>query len=79
MHLGDSSLSSILSAFAELLGQLLADFIQKVLIGYAEHAMALKKKPFVCNHCGNDEEFSWWRSNSLEDKAREADKDTCLL
>lgn len=59
VHLPDSSLSSILAAFAELLPRLLADFIQKVLVGFGEHVMAFKKKPFVCGSCGNDREFTW--------------------
>lgn len=59
VRLRDSKLVSILAAFAELLGELLSDFIQKVLIGYAEHWMGVKKKPFVCDRCGNDEEFIW--------------------
>lgn len=58
VHLKDSSLSSILAAFAELLPQILTDFIQKVLVGFGEHVMALKKKPFSCG-CGNDCEFTW--------------------
>lgn len=59
VHLKDSSLSSILAAFAELLPQLLTDFFQKVLVGFGEHAMGLKKKPFACACCGNDREFTW--------------------
>ena len=58
VHLKDGSLSSILAAFAELLPQLLTDFFQKVLVGFGEHVMALKKKPFACS-CGNDREFTW--------------------
>jgi transposase-like protein len=58
VHLKDSSLSSILAAFAELLPQILTDFIQKVLVGFGEHVMAFKKKPFACE-CGNDREFTW--------------------
>jgi hypothetical protein len=58
VHLKDSSLSSILAAFAELLPQILTDFIQKVLVGFGEHVMTLKKKPFACT-CGNDREFTW--------------------
>lgn len=58
VHLKDSSISSILAAFAELLPQLLTDFFQKVLVGFGEHVMALKKKPFACS-CGNDREFTW--------------------
>ena len=59
MHLKVSTISSILAAFAELLPQLLADFFQKVLVGFGEHAMTLRKKPFACVCCGNDEDFTW--------------------
>ncbi len=59
VRLKDSTFSSILAAFAELLPQLLTDFIQKVLVGFGEHAMVLKKKPFACGCCGNDEHFTW--------------------
>ena len=41
VRLKDSTLSSILAAFAELLTQMLTDFIQKVLIGFGEHWMRL--------------------------------------
>lgn len=58
VYLKDSSLMSILAAFAVLLPQLLTDFIQKVLVGFGEYAMALKRKPFACL-CGNDEGFTW--------------------
>jgi hypothetical protein len=59
VRLKDCTIASILAAYAELLPQLLADFFQKVLIGYGEHAMALKRKPFACGCCGNDEDFTW--------------------
>jgi hypothetical protein len=59
VHLKDSSLSTILAAFGKLLPQLLADFFQKVLVGFGEHVMAFKKKPFACGCCGNDREFTW--------------------
>lgn len=59
VRLKDSSLSTILAAFAELMGELLRDFIQKVLLGFAEEAMEQKKKPFACKKCGNEEEFKW--------------------
>lgn len=57
-HLEDSSLSSILVAFGKLLPLLLTDFIQKVLLGFGEHMMAQKEKPFGCS-CGNNREFIW--------------------
>lgn len=58
VRLKDSRISTILAAFASLLPQLLRDFFQKVLVGFGEYAMALKKKPFACN-CGNDVDFIW--------------------
>jgi hypothetical protein len=59
VHLKDSSLSTILAAFAKLLPHLLTDFFQKVLVGFGEHVMAYQKKPFACAKCGNDGEFTW--------------------
>ncbi|MBW2738948.1 MAG: hypothetical protein JRE64_08885 [Deltaproteobacteria bacterium] len=58
VHLKDSRISTILAGFAALLPQLLMDFFQKVLVGFGEYAMALKKKPFTCK-CGNDADFIW--------------------
>ncbi len=58
VHLEDSSLSSILAAFAELLPLILTDFIQKVLLGFGEHMMAQKEKPIACG-CGNNRDFIW--------------------
>jgi len=58
VRLKDSRLSSILAAFAALLPRLLMDFFQKMLVGFGEYAMALKKKPFSCK-CGNDADFTW--------------------
>lgn len=51
-------LSTIILAFSKLLPQMLADFFQKVLVGFGEYAMSQTKKPFACT-CGNDEEFIW--------------------
>jgi hypothetical protein len=50
-------LSSLLTTFTALLPTLLADFIQKALVGYGELLMVRKKKPFSCGQCGNDEHF----------------------
>lgn len=68
VQMRDSRLSSILAAFSELLSQLLRDFIQKVLVGYGEYAMTLKKKPFACSCCGNAEEFTWKTKHGKETK-----------
>lgn len=59
VHLKDGSLTTILSAFCRFLPKILADYIQKVLIGLGEYAMNLKKKPFSCDCCCNDENFIW--------------------
>lgn len=68
VQLKDSTLSSILAAFSELLLQLLRDFIQKVIVGYGEYVMTLKKKPFACSCCGNDEKFIWKTKHGKETK-----------
>ena len=57
--LQDSDFSSIMKAFLMLLPQLLEDFFQKVLVGFGEYEMGLKKKSFACKSCGNDTEFVW--------------------
>jgi hypothetical protein len=58
VHLKDSQITTILAAFGVLLPQLLADFFQKVIVGFGEYSMALKTKPFTCK-CGNKTEFKW--------------------
>jgi len=59
VDLSSSDFSSIMRAFLMLLPQLLEDFFQKVLVGFAEYEMGLRKKSFVCTACGNDTEFIW--------------------
>ena len=59
VHLQGSDFSSIMKAFVLLLPKLLEDFFQKVLVGFGEYEMSLKKKSFVCKCCGNDTEFRW--------------------
>jgi hypothetical protein len=54
-----SDFASIMKAFLMLLPQLLEDFFQKVLVGFGEYEMGLKKKSFACRCCGNDTEFVW--------------------
>jgi hypothetical protein len=51
-----------------LLPEILADFIQKVLTGIGEHAMSLKRKPFCCDKCGNNEELIWKTRHGKETK-----------
>ena len=48
-----------MKAFLMLLPQLLEDFFQKVLVGFGEYEMGLKKKSFACKCCGNDTKFVW--------------------
>jgi hypothetical protein len=59
VDLQHSDFSSIMKAFLMLLPQLLEDFFQKVLVGFGEYEMGLKKKSFACKGCGNDTEFVW--------------------
>jgi len=59
VNLASSDFSSIMKAFLMLLPQMLEDFFQKVLIGFGEYEMGLKKKSFACKHCGNNREFTW--------------------
>jgi hypothetical protein len=48
LTLPDVRLSTLLAAFTFLLPKILADFIQKALVGYGELLMARRKKPFPC-------------------------------
>ena len=57
--LTSSDFAAIMKVFLLLLPQFLEDFFQKVLVGFAEYAMALSKKPFACTCCGNDTDFVW--------------------
>ncbi len=59
VDLSSSKFSSIMKAFLVLLPQMLEDFFQKVLVGFAEYEMGLRKKSFGCTACGNDTEFIW--------------------
>jgi hypothetical protein len=68
VQLKDGTLSSILAAFTEILSQLLTDFFQRVLVGYGEYVMTLRKKPFSCKCCGNDEKFTWKTKHGKETK-----------
>ncbi|MCK5508094.1 MAG: hypothetical protein KAI50_06205, partial [Desulfobacterales bacterium] len=67
VHLKNSRISTILACFAVLLPQLLIDFFQKVLVGFGEYAMALKKKPFACK-CGNEAAFIWKTRHGMKTK-----------
>ncbi|OQY98044.1 MAG: hypothetical protein B6D35_13080, partial [Candidatus Brocadia sp. UTAMX2] len=41
------------------LPEILRDFIQKIVVGFGESAMARSRKPFCCDECGNDKGFIW--------------------
>lgn len=68
LHFKDSKLRTILAVFSEVLPQILAEFIQSVLIGFGEHAMSIPRKPFCCARCGNDKEFIWKSRHGRETK-----------
>lgn len=59
VNLQSSDFSSIMKAFLMLLPHLLEDFFQKVLVGFGEYEMGLKKKSFACKCCDNDSDFVW--------------------
>jgi len=54
-----SDFSSIMKAFLLVLPDLLVDFFQKVLVGFAEYEMGLEEKSFSCDNCDNATEFIW--------------------
>lgn len=57
--LASSDFTTIMKAFLLLLPQLLEDFFQKVLVGFAEYEMSLPQKSFACTCCGNNSDFVW--------------------
>ena len=59
VELKDGSLESILKAFCKILPEILRDFIQKIVVGFGESAMARSRKPFCYDECGNDKGFIW--------------------
>jgi len=59
VNLQHSDYSSIMKVFLMLLPRLLEDFFHKVLVGFGEYEMGLKKKNFSCKCCGNDTDFVW--------------------
>ena len=68
VELKDGSLESILKAFCKILPEILRDFIQKIVVGFGESAMAQSRKPFCCDECGNDKEFIWKTRHGKETK-----------
>ena len=59
IDISEPTLKAITQAYLQILPMLLGDFFQAVLRTFAEHFMALSKKPFFCERCGNEEEFVW--------------------
>jgi hypothetical protein len=57
--LSSCEFTAIMKAFLLLLPQLLEDFFQTVLVGFAEYEMALPNKSFACTRCGNRTDFVW--------------------
>lgn len=58
ISIDSSSIQAIMKAFSKLLPLLLKDFMQKILLGFAEFYMSQERKPFECP-CGNAEHFIW--------------------
>jgi len=55
----EPTLKAITQAYMRLFPMLLSDFFNTVLGVFAEHYMRLRRKPFRCERCGNEERFSW--------------------
>ncbi len=64
-------LKSITEAFYKIQGIILPEFINQVVLNFAEHYMSLEKKPFICDQCGNECSFIW--------KTRKGKKTNILL
>ena len=59
IDISEPTLKAITQAYLEILSMLLSDFFQAVLQAFAEQFMALPKKPFCCERCGNEAESVW--------------------
>ena len=64
-------LKSITEAFYRIQEIILPEFINQVILNFAEHYMSLEKKPFICEQCGNQDSFTW--------KTRKGKKTNILL
>ena len=64
-------LKSITEAFYKIQRIILPEFINQVVLNFAEHYMSLEKKPFHCDQCGNENSFIW--------KTRKGKKTNILL
>lgn len=51
--------NTLLKAYSEMMPKIQDDFMNKILLGYAEFFMRQDKKPFSCPDCGNDRAFTW--------------------
>ena len=59
IEIDSPDLKNILATFAKFLPLVLSDFIQKILLAFAEMYMQkIKVKPWACK-CGNNEDFIW--------------------
>lgn len=59
VEIKECSLDAIMTTFSNMLPMLLSDFIQKILVGYAEYIMNQVIKSFSCKGCGNNRHFIW--------------------
>ena len=64
-------LKSITDAFYKIQKIILPEFINQVVLNFAEHYMSIEKKPFICDRCGNKYSFIW--------KTRKGKKTNILL
>jgi len=55
----DCKLNTVLAAFNEMKTELLNILTQKIIEEFANDYMAQRIKPFVCEQCGNNENFIW--------------------
>jgi len=55
----DCKLNTLIRGFNEMKQVFLNEYIQKVLIGFAEYHMSQEKKPFCCSKCLNENHFIW--------------------
>lgn len=59
IDMNDPNLKSILKGFSILYHKILDEFIQQVLLLFAEKYMGEEEKPFICEKCGNKRNFIW--------------------
>lgn len=57
-------IDTIIAGFKKALPIFLTEFIQTILIGFAEEYMSMVLKPFSCDKCGNNRNFIWKTRNA---------------